>query len=130
MEVFVLPRLHARPGQREAVRAAMFEVHGPTRQEPGCLPYGAFHSVRDPDEFYIHSRWQDRAAFELHAEQPHTVRIVATAQPLLDHPFTASLVAPLSAGPGDRRLTAPACRTSSPSPRTDPPRRWPRRPSG
>ena len=33
----------------------MFQVHGPTRQEPGCLSYGAFQSVRDPDEFYIHA---------------------------------------------------------------------------
>ena len=91
MEVFVFARLHARPGVQGEVRQAMFEVQGPTRAEPGCLSYGAFQSVRDPDEFYIHTRWQDMAAFERHAELPHTVRFVAVVEPLLDHPFRVSL---------------------------------------
>jgi quinol monooxygenase YgiN len=69
----------------------MFEVQGPTRKEPGCLGYGAFQSVRDPDEFYIHSRWQDVAAFDRHAELPHTVGFLKTLEPLLDHPFVATL---------------------------------------
>lgn len=91
MEIFVFARLHARPGRRDDVRQAMYEVQGPTRAEPGCLRYGAFHSVRDPDEFYIHSCWQDIAAFERHAELPHTVRFVESVEPLLDHPFKATL---------------------------------------
>lgn len=90
-EVFVFARFHALPGKRAEVRQAMFEVQGPTRREPGCLDYAAFHSVRDPDEFYIHSRWRDRATFDAHAELPHTVRFVETVGPLLDHPFKASL---------------------------------------
>ena len=91
MEIFVFARLHARPGKRDDVRKAMFEVQGPTRVEPGCLAYGAFHSVRDPDEFYIHSCWQDMAAFERHAELPHTIRFIESVEPLLDHPFKAAL---------------------------------------
>lgn len=91
MEIFVFARLHARTGKQEDVRRAMFDVQGPTRQEPGCLAYGAFRSVRDRDEFYIHSRWKDMAAFERHAELPHTVRFVETVEPLLDHSFKATL---------------------------------------
>ena len=91
MNVFVFARLHARPGNRDAVRQAMFEVQGPTREEPGCLSYGGFHSIRDPDEFYVHTRWQDRDAFERHAELAHTIRFVATVEPLLDHPFKVTL---------------------------------------
>jgi quinol monooxygenase YgiN len=41
--------------------------------------------VRDPRLFYIHSRWKDEAAFDLHAELPHTVRFLARARPLIDH---------------------------------------------
>lgn len=70
MEIFVFARLHALPGKHADVQRAMFDVQGPTREEPGCLSYGAFRYVRDPDEFYIHSRWQDMAAFERHAELP------------------------------------------------------------
>ena len=91
MEIFVFARLHARPGKAAEVRDAMFEVQGPTRQEPGCLAYGAFRSVRDPDEFYIHTRWQDMAAFEHHAELPHTVRFVDVVESLLDHPLKVTL---------------------------------------
>jgi quinol monooxygenase YgiN len=95
MELFLFARFHARPGMADAVRRAMREVEGPTRAEPGCLAFGAFQSVRDPDELYVHSRWRDRAAFDLHASLPHTVRFVETVEPLLDHPFHATLAAPL-----------------------------------
>jgi quinol monooxygenase YgiN len=91
MEIFVFARLHARPGKRMDVHRAMFDIQGPTRQEPGCLAYGGFQSVRDPDEFYIHTRWEDMAAFERHAELPHTTRFVDAVLPLLDHPFTVTL---------------------------------------
>jgi quinol monooxygenase YgiN len=91
VEIFVFARLHARPGKQTEVREAMFEVHGPTRLEPGCLSYGAFRSVRDPDEFYIHTRWKDMSAFERHAELPHTVRFVESIEPLLDHPLNVTL---------------------------------------
>lgn len=91
MQMFVFARLHALPGKDREVHQAMFEVQGPTRKEPGCLSYGAFRSIRDPDEFYIHSCWKDMAAFERHAELPHTVQFVETVEPLLDHPFKATL---------------------------------------
>jgi quinol monooxygenase YgiN len=91
MEIFVFARLHARPGKRNEVHQAMFDVQGPTREEPGCLGYGAFQSVRDPDEFYIHSRWKDMAAFERHVGLAHTVRFAERVEPLLDHPFKATL---------------------------------------
>ena len=91
MQIFVFARLHALPGKASQVHQAMFEVQEPTRKEPGCLSYGAFRSVRDPSEFYIHSRWEDMSAFERHSELAHTVRFVETVEPLLDHPFKASL---------------------------------------
>jgi quinol monooxygenase YgiN len=70
MDVFVFAQLHACLGKQSEVQQAMFEVQGPARPEPGCLSYGAFRSVRDPDEFYIHTRWKDMTAFERHAEWP------------------------------------------------------------
>ena len=91
MEVFVFARLHARAGKRSELQHAIHAVQGPTRAEPGCLAYGAFRSVRDLDEFYIHSRWQDMAAFERHAELPHTIHFLASIEPLLDHSFKAAL---------------------------------------
>jgi quinol monooxygenase YgiN len=106
MELFLFARFHARPGLADAVREAIREVEGPSREEPGCLAFGAFQSVRDPDELYIHSRWRDRAAFELHAGLTHTVRFVETVEPLLDHPFHATLAAPLGGDDGAGAIAA------------------------
>jgi len=91
MEIFCFARFHARPGMQEKVRQAMFDVQGPTRMEEGCLDYGGFHSVRDPDEFYIYSRWIDMHAFAEHSALAHTVRFIEAMEPLLDHPFKVTL---------------------------------------
>jgi quinol monooxygenase YgiN len=41
--------------------------------------------IRDPQLFYIHSRWTDEAAFERHAGLAHTVRFVERVEPLIGH---------------------------------------------
>ena len=87
MDLFIFARFHARPGQEGAAAEALIEVLAPTREEPGCRSIHAFRSGRDPQLFYIHSRWQDEAAFDRHASLPHTARFVARMEPLIDHPF-------------------------------------------
>ncbi|HEY2676205.1 MAG TPA: putative quinol monooxygenase [Steroidobacteraceae bacterium] len=91
MEVFLFARLYARVGNSEAVGRAIHEVQSPTRNEPGCLDYYAFQSIQDGNEFYIHSRWKSRAAFDYHAAQPHTMSFVARVQPLIDAPLKTVL---------------------------------------
>ena len=44
MNLFVFARLHARPGQRDAVQQAMFDIQGPTRREPGCQEPARYQS--------------------------------------------------------------------------------------
>ena len=87
MELCIFARFHARAGEEEAVAAALRDVVGPTRAEPGCLGIDAFRSTRDGRLFYIHSRWKDEAAFDRHAGLPHTVRFVERVTPLIDHPL-------------------------------------------
>ena len=87
MELFIFARFHARPGQEDAVESALRETVAPSREEPGCLSIHAFRSVRDRRLFYIHSRWKDEAAFEVHAGLPHTVRFIERVAPLIDHPL-------------------------------------------
>ncbi len=86
MEQYVFVRLHAREGQEGVVEEALREVTAPSRAEPGCLSFHTFRSMRDPRLFYIHSRWVDEAAFQLHAELPHTVRFLQRVDALLDQP--------------------------------------------
>jgi quinol monooxygenase YgiN len=95
MPLHVFVRFHARAGKEEAVAGALRGVLAPSRAEAGCLTIGAFRSTRDPLLFYIHSRWIDEAAFDLHASFPHTVRFLEQVEPLLDHRLEAVRTYPL-----------------------------------
>jgi quinol monooxygenase YgiN len=90
MELFIFARFHAREGHEATVAAVLREQVKGVREEPGCLAIHAYLSVRDPRLFYIHSRWMDEAAFEVHAELPRTVRFVERMETLIDHPFEAT----------------------------------------
>lgn len=86
MEMALFARFHARPGNEDAVHAAILEVLAPTRAEPGCVSIHAFRSLRDARLYFIHSRWKDEAAFDTHATLPHTIRFIERVAPLVDPP--------------------------------------------
>lgn len=86
MEQFVFVRLHAREGEERAVEEALGEVMSPSREEAGCVSFHVFRSMRDPRLFYIQSKWVDEAAFQKHAELPHTVQFLKRVDALLDQP--------------------------------------------
>ena len=89
-ELVIIARFHARAGQEDAVAAALRAQVPKVRREPGCLAISAYHSLRDPRLFFIHSRWVGEAAFEAHAQLPNTRRFVETMEQLIDHPFDAA----------------------------------------
>ena len=86
VEQFVFVRLRARAGEEGAEEEALLEVMGPSREETGCVSFHAFRSMRDQRLFYIHSRWVDDAAFQAHAELPHTKRFLERVDALLEVP--------------------------------------------
>jgi quinol monooxygenase YgiN len=85
--MFFFARFHARRSKERAVAEALLDVLAPSREEPGCLSIHAFRSIRDPRLFYIHSRWKNDAAFDVHAGLSHTVRFIERVEPLIDHPL-------------------------------------------
>jgi quinol monooxygenase YgiN len=87
MELSTIVRFHAKEGEEEGVAAALRDQFAPVLAEPGCTRFEVFRSTRDKRLFYIHSRWRDEAAFEIHAELPHTVRFLERILPLVDHPL-------------------------------------------
>jgi quinol monooxygenase YgiN len=89
MEIFIFTRFCALPGAERALEEALRDVVPPTREEEGCVNIHAFRSIRDPQVFYIHSRWIDEAAFNTHAKLPHTVKFIEIAEPLVDHEIKA-----------------------------------------
>jgi len=90
MELATFLRFHARDGEAANVADAIRAVIPPSRAEPGCVAIDGFVSTRDPRLFYIHSRWVDEAAFDLHGTLQHTVGFIARVTTLIDHPFEAT----------------------------------------
>ena len=90
MELHIIARFHARAGKEGEVEAAIRAVGPPTAAEPDCTSYELLRSTRDSALFFIHSRWIDEAAFDVHAGMPHTVRFVEKVQTLIDHPLEAT----------------------------------------
>jgi quinol monooxygenase YgiN len=83
-------------GAEEAVADAMRDMLPPVRAEAGCLAIDVFRAVRDPRLFYVHSRWIDEAAFDLHALLPHTLQFIARVEPLIDHALDVTRTALLT----------------------------------
>jgi quinol monooxygenase YgiN len=94
MELFIFGRFHAREGQEDAVAAALREVLGPSREESGCVFLQHYRSIRDPRLFHVYSQWTDEAAFERHAQLPHTARFLDKVQKLIDHPLDVTRARP------------------------------------
>ena len=86
MSVHFIVRFEPSPGKEQEFRAELVRVVEATRAEPGCLAIRGFQSLREPLTYAIHSEWVDEAAFELHANLPHTVRFLEAAKKCLTHP--------------------------------------------
>lgn len=86
MTLHIIARFHVRPGAEAAAFDALRTTAAATRQEPGCLDFQVLRGVRDPRLFHIHSQFQDEAAFDLHADLPHTVHFLETIEKLIDQP--------------------------------------------
>ena len=98
-DLYVFARFNARERMEESVAAAMREMLPPVRAEAGCISINVYRSVRGSRLFYLHSRWVDEAAFELHATLPHTQRFIETVAPLIDHPLEVARTTPLECAP-------------------------------
>lgn len=90
MELVIFARFHARDGMEDDVELALREQVPKARAEPGCLSIHAYRSSRNPQLFWIHARWKDEAAFDVHAELANTGRFVEHMETLIDHPFDAT----------------------------------------
>ena len=100
MPVHTFVRLESLPGKAMEFREELLRALKPTRAETGCLAIHVFESLREPCVFTIHSEWADEAAFEGHAQLPHTVRFLAAAEKLLTHPVQALRTREIGGGAG------------------------------
>ena len=92
-------RFEPLPGMASAFRDELLRVIAPSREEAGCLGIEVFEALRE-QVFAIHSQWLDEAAFELHAQLPHTVRFLKAAEQLLTHPVKGMRLRLIAGGGG------------------------------
>jgi quinol monooxygenase YgiN len=85
MPMHFIARFEPLAGRDDEFREALLRVAEASRTEEGCLGMKIFESVRAPVTFAIHSEWTDEAAFNRHAEFPHTKRFLEAAESLLSH---------------------------------------------
>lgn len=102
MSVHFFVRFEPVPGTEVEFREELLRVVAPTLAEPGCVAIRAYESLREPRIFTIHSEWVDEAAFELHAQLPHTLRFLAAAEKLLPHPVKGLRSREIGGGAGPK----------------------------
>jgi quinol monooxygenase YgiN len=100
LSVHFIVRFEPLPGKELEFRDELLRVVEPTRAEIGCLAIHVFESLREPFVFAIHSQWVDEAAFEFHAQLPHTVRFLGAAKVLLSHPVQGLRTREIRGGAG------------------------------
>jgi quinol monooxygenase YgiN len=71
MAYVVLARWIARPGEEEAVAAAIQQLIEPSRAEPGNLLYLPHRDPADPRLFLLYEQYVDEDAYRAHGQTDH-----------------------------------------------------------
>ena len=75
MTYVLIAKWTAKEGEEENVRAALEQLAGPTRAEPGCLMWQPQVDAEDPRVFVIYEQYVDEAALGAHSASEHFKRI-------------------------------------------------------
>ena len=69
--IVIAGRIQIRPERREeAVRAALAMAEA-TRREKGCVSYGFYGDLADPNTLLLFEEWESDAALAAHFQTPH-----------------------------------------------------------
>jgi|SRR5882724_9719158 len=82
--VFVIARVRPRPETRDEMFALLNEVQEASRADEGCINYGYYAELADPDNLIAVEEWRDMAALQAHLKQPHVARLVEALPDMLD----------------------------------------------
>jgi len=74
----------ARAGRRSELIAAAARVAQASREDDGCLSYGFYNDIEDPDTLLSLEVWRDEAALAAHMGHEHTTVFLSLAADLLD----------------------------------------------
>ena len=74
MAFVLVAKWTAKEGEEENVLAAIRELAGPSRAEPGCLMWQPNRDPDNPRVFLFYEQYADREAFEAHGASEHFQR--------------------------------------------------------
>jgi len=69
--LLVIGRVTCDPEKRDELVAICTRMQDDSRKEDGCIRYGFFSAIEDPNSFVAVEEWEDRAALDEHFAQPH-----------------------------------------------------------
>ena len=81
--IHILATITAQPHAAAAVREALVELVGHSRQEAGCASYELYQRGDDPARFQTVEVWRDAGAAEAHMGTPHVGAALAKVGSLL-----------------------------------------------
>ena len=79
--------VHVKPDTREQFINITKLLVVETRREPGCLFYGCYQDLTDPDRFMFYEEYADQAAIEAHGAAEHRNRWFGVVGALLAAPM-------------------------------------------
>lgn len=84
--MIVHAQVQIRPECREAFLTAVRAITPLSRAEAGCLEYGFFQDLDDPNRFITFERWASAAALSAHFHEPHTLTLLKRAPEMVSAP--------------------------------------------
>jgi len=81
--LIVIGEAEAAPGRREEMLEAVAAMAAATKSDDGCVSYGFYADVTNPDVVLGVEVWRDQAALDAHMSHDHTADFIATVPSLV-----------------------------------------------
>ena len=75
--LLVVGRVVCGPEKRDELVSICRKMQDDSRTEDGCIRYGFFSAIEDPNSFVAVEEWADREALDKHFAQPHLQEFAA-----------------------------------------------------
>ncbi len=84
--ILIIARATAKPGKEAELIAALREVAGPTRAQPGCIRFGLYQIEGSGATILGIERWASAADHERHTAGAHFQRLASQMADLISEP--------------------------------------------
>jgi quinol monooxygenase YgiN len=71
MAFVVTAKWTAKPGEEDAVAAAIRQLIGPSRAEPGIIQYQPHRDPENPRVFFFYEQYKGKSDYEAHGASDH-----------------------------------------------------------